>query len=536
MIRGIEWAPVSSIVRAARGGAITGRRRGAVEKKEEPDGVLFTAYGDGRGFEPLVERKLSLGLARIAGGADAFRAVNLRSPSAEQVGDGVRGRKASGLLMVDGVLYMLVRNAGNAQLAWSKDRGTTWEWADWRFSESFGCPTFLNSGRDYEGARDDFVYIYSHDSDSAYRPADRMVLGAGRSPAAAGAGSIRVLCRAGRIRESGVESFDRTARGVFRNAGRCYRSSVSYNGGLKRYLWCQTLPGDDPRFAGGFGIYDAPEPWGPWTTVFHTDRWDTGPGRRCRSPRSGWTRRRPDNSPRVFGEDCFSVRRGQLVPVQPAGRNAVRTGEETAVRCGCPGEVPNGPDVPETQQGSSGSTLQKVLVDLSEREHLRVPPTAGRSMIDDNHEAIAAGHLVRRPGQHDARPAQPPAFADAHSRTSFANSSKSRKRSKTFSTSCGSWTNRSSSITSDNVRPPDSRLKRIHLRANRIEQVPADTSRQALASEANSRCTIRRCRSVPSRDRPLESTSSGLIARTSPAPHRIVSARNVAGSTVLPLT
>ena len=76
----------------------------------EPDGVLFTAYGDGRGFEPLVERKLSLGLARIAGGAGDFRAVNLRSPSAEQVGDGVRGRKASGLLMVDGVLFMLVRN------------------------------------------------------------------------------------------------------------------------------------------------------------------------------------------------------------------------------------------------------------------------------------------------------------------------------------------------------------------------------------------------------------------------------------------
>ena len=23
----------------------------------------------------------------------------------------------------------------------------------------------------------------------------------------------------------------------------------------------------DTRFQGGFGIYDAPEPWGPWTTV-----------------------------------------------------------------------------------------------------------------------------------------------------------------------------------------------------------------------------------------------------------------------------
>ena len=34
----------------------------------------------------------------------------------------------------------------------------------------------------------------------------------------------------------------------------------------------------DTRFEGGFGIYDAPEPWGPWTTVFFTEKWDVGPG------------------------------------------------------------------------------------------------------------------------------------------------------------------------------------------------------------------------------------------------------------------
>jgi len=50
------------------------------------------------------------------------------------------------------------------------------------------------------------------------------------------------------------------------------------NAGLKRYLWCQIGPGKDTRFTGGFAIYDAPEPWGPWTTAFHTDAWDVGPG------------------------------------------------------------------------------------------------------------------------------------------------------------------------------------------------------------------------------------------------------------------
>jgi hypothetical protein len=29
---------------------------------------------------------------------------------------------------------------------------------------------------------------------------------------------------------------------------------------------------------GGFGVYDAPEQWGPWTTAFYTVTWDLGPG------------------------------------------------------------------------------------------------------------------------------------------------------------------------------------------------------------------------------------------------------------------
>ena len=78
--------------------------------------------------------------------------------------------------MVGGVLYMWVRNAGNSQLAWSSDHAKTWTWSGWRFETSFGCPTFLNFGKNYAGARDGYVYIYSPDGDSAYRAADRMVL------------------------------------------------------------------------------------------------------------------------------------------------------------------------------------------------------------------------------------------------------------------------------------------------------------------------------------------------------------------------
>ena len=69
-----------------------------------------------------------------------------RAATLEQKGDGKAGKKASGLLMVGGVLYLWVRNAGNAQLAWSEDRGKTWAWADWKLTTSFGCPTGAPSG------------------------------------------------------------------------------------------------------------------------------------------------------------------------------------------------------------------------------------------------------------------------------------------------------------------------------------------------------------------------------------------------------
>src|SRR5690606_21899982 len=116
VITGVEWAPVESI------------RRDADGSDNWPltwadDGHLYGCYGDGWGFTPRLEKKVSVGLSKIVGGPDDFRGTNIRATNLEQPGDGARGKKVSGLLMVDGVLYAIARNAGNAQLAWSEDRG-----------------------------------------------------------------------------------------------------------------------------------------------------------------------------------------------------------------------------------------------------------------------------------------------------------------------------------------------------------------------------------------------------------------------------
>lgn len=308
VIKSVEWADEQNIVRHARGSDNWPITWG-------DDDELYTAYGDGNGFKPFVPEKLSLGFARVKGSPIEIAGENIRS-SGEQRGDGPIGRKASGLLMIDGTLYMLVRNAGNSQLAWSTDHATTWTWADWKFTESFGCPTFLNFGRDYAGARDNFAYVYSPDVSMAYEPADRLVLA--RVP------KERIRERDAyeffvRVEPNGdvVWSRDIADRGaVFSNAGAVCRSHITYNPALKRYLLTMIGPVVDSRFAGGFGVYDAPEPWGPWTTAFYTDAWDVGPGESASFP-SKWIAADGQSAWLVFsGDDSFSLRRATFALAQ----------------------------------------------------------------------------------------------------------------------------------------------------------------------------------------------------------------------------
>src|SRR5262245_27706923 len=60
VIKSITWAPTNTIIRMAKGGdnwPITWA----------DDDALYTAYGDGNGFEPFVPKKLSMGLCKVTG-------------------------------------------------------------------------------------------------------------------------------------------------------------------------------------------------------------------------------------------------------------------------------------------------------------------------------------------------------------------------------------------------------------------------------------------------------------------------------------
>lgn len=310
VIAGIDWAPLESIRREAKDGdnwPLTWA----------DDDALHTTWGDGTGFVPKVERKLSLGFARITGGPEDFKGENVRSP-AEQLGQGRDGKKGWGLLCMDGTLYLWLghadRKGSASQLAWSRDHAKTWAFADWTFDE-FGLMGFVNFGRDYAGARDGFVYAYSHDGPRADTPADRFVLLRAPKERIAEREAWECFVRIGPDGEP-VWSRNLADRGaVFTHPDACLRSAMTWCAPLKRYLWWQHLPlppgakdRGDTRFEGGFAVYDAPEPWGPWTTAFFTERWDTGPGEHGDFP-AKWMSADGTTLHLVFsGEDAFSVR------------------------------------------------------------------------------------------------------------------------------------------------------------------------------------------------------------------------------------
>lgn len=242
-----------------------------------PDGHLYAAWGDGGGFGGTnSDGRVSLGFARIEGPPESFVAANLNGgKDAENPASFPTKGKTGSILCVDGVLYARLNLQDgvwpdvNHGLAWSEDGGKTWQTTSWVWPKGEGSfkPTgFLNFGKDYSGVPEhlgNHVFVYgTKQGDTTNRylarvPKDRM-----------------------RDREAyeffGGLGVDGTPlwspdvaqlRPVFTDPNGA-SSTVTYHPALKRYLLCS--------YHGGpcdLGIFDAPEPWGPWTTVAYYDDW-----------------------------------------------------------------------------------------------------------------------------------------------------------------------------------------------------------------------------------------------------------------------
>lgn len=243
------------------------------------DDNLYTTYGDGPGFRRRPRRELTLGFARILGVPSAIVAQDIVSDADTPAGGGKNGIKSSGLLMVDHVLWMVVRNYKvdgdyrHSRLAWSKDYERTWTWADWYFSDTFGCPEFVQFGPDYKGARDEFVYIVSQSNNDSYEYSPDVVMARVPKDKLADRSAYRFFSGldAGGAPNWSTNIADR--KPIFTDPRGTLRISLTYNAAIKRYIMTSSHRVGEGPHNPSLGVFDAPEPWGPWTTVYYDDHW-----------------------------------------------------------------------------------------------------------------------------------------------------------------------------------------------------------------------------------------------------------------------
>ena len=231
------------------------------------DGNLYLAWGDGGGFEGTNSvGRASLGVGRIDGLPPQWKGLNVWggvNPLSSQAS--IPGKTSSGVIAVGGAIYLYVveQDVWTRNSLWrSTDLGMTWTELGPVFDEpgaAFADPGILQFGRDYQGARDQYVYGYSEkpwpDGLALFRvPQDRL----------ADRGAYEFFAGLGDAGQPRWTSDIAQQKPVFTDPnGTEWGVTCVYHPVLKRYLLAVRHNGD----SGEWGLFDAPEPWGPWTTV-----------------------------------------------------------------------------------------------------------------------------------------------------------------------------------------------------------------------------------------------------------------------------
>jgi hypothetical protein len=249
------------------------------------DNYQYTSGGDGNGFAGV--RRSSLLVSRITGSKDQYQGTDIWTSTLS--GSGPVDGKSYGIISIDSVLYMWVSPGSDSQgylyanLWKSADRGQSWTESGVQFDgiDAFGSgnhgfinPTFLQFGKDYQGARDGFVYIYANElkNTNGLRVQFPGEVSLVRVP------KTQITDRNAYEFFAGLDdnsqptwSLDIQNRSpVFQNPdGVGWNLSVSYNIPLGRYL---LITEHSETFNSNIGIFDAATPWGPWTTVLY-EKW-----------------------------------------------------------------------------------------------------------------------------------------------------------------------------------------------------------------------------------------------------------------------
>jgi hypothetical protein len=257
------------------------------------DDRLYAGWGDGGGFGGTdQDGRVALGFARIEGPPEHFVGVNVNGGkgAAHRASFAARG-KTGGLLAVGERLYAWL-NLQNGKwsdvdhaLIWSDDQAATWKRSDWLFPKgpgNFKPGTFLQFGRGYTLVPSDlrgYVYFYGQ------RQGQEKDTYLGRAPVDQVRERRAYEFLSGFAKERPLWSSDpHRASPSFTDAkGTGDLASVVYVPALKRFLLTSYHKGP-----GQLGIFDGPQPWGPWSTVAYYEGWGQmgadGEGLTCSFP------------------------------------------------------------------------------------------------------------------------------------------------------------------------------------------------------------------------------------------------------------
>ena len=268
------------------------------------DGALYAANGDGKGFD-LSSRWCDIVVNRIDGEIGALSGVRLTGQ--EGVGSVFAdpahyNRKPTGMVCVDGVLYLAVQNLNKdpgafgfddvpcATICRSEDKGRTWAWERTRpmfDGYRFTTVMFLDYGKNHENCPDAFVYAYGMDNNwraslcGKVRDPQELYLARvrrdrildreawtfyagmeGGAPVFAGEIDRRapVLADTRRVRVTPPEG----KGSAIQDMSVISQGGVVYNRPLNRYIYTSWTENT-------FEFYEAPAPWGPFRLFLSHD-------------------------------------------------------------------------------------------------------------------------------------------------------------------------------------------------------------------------------------------------------------------------
>ena len=182
----------------------------------------------------------------------------------------------------------------NGWIITSSDNGATWD-TDATFQTFFTGRTasahFIQFGRDYAGARDEYVYAYfpcAIDGQSYWCNNDCILLGRVRRDRLLDRRAWEFYVGLNGAGRPCWDADDFRAMPVFTYPGFTGENHVAYNAGLNCYVmgnyafydekgrprpYHQSMPRE---YKSQLTLYEAREPWGPWRLFWQIDLWGDG--------------------------------------------------------------------------------------------------------------------------------------------------------------------------------------------------------------------------------------------------------------------